>query len=147
MLDLASMLEALNRLKGSTLPLWGEMTAQEMVEHLSDLLVMSQGKGNFVTDADLETQERRQKFLFSDKEMAKNVAIPFKIKTSELRNDELELAVDEFTNEWLNFIEFYEINPKAERIHPYYGNLNELKWMKLHEKHIIHHFKQFGLIQ
>lgn len=147
MMNLETMLSALSRLSNSNKPLWGKMNAQEMVEHLSDMLMMARGTGNFNIDVDAETIARRQQFLLSDKELAKNIAVPFTKELIELRNDELELAVDEFTDEWLNFIELYENNPDTSVVHPYYGALDFNLWLKMHDKHFMHHFKQFGLIE
>ncbi len=141
------MLAVLNGLTPNQKPLWGKMNAQEMVEHLSDMLMMSRGTGNFTIDVDAETIARRQQFLSSDKEMAKNIAVPFTKEIIELRHDELELALDEFADEWINFTEYYENNPSASVIHPYYGDLDFNLWLKMHDKHFTHHFKQFGLIE
>jgi len=146
-MELETMLSILNRLSSSKTPLWGKMNAQEMVEHLSDMLMMSRGTGNFSIDVDAETIARRQQFLSSDKEMAKNIAVPFTKDIIELRHDELELALDEFADEWINFTEYYENNPSASVIHPYYGDLDFNLWIKMHDKHFMHHFKQFGLIE
>jgi hydroxymethylglutaryl-CoA reductase len=146
-MELETMLGILNHLSSSKTPLWGKMNAQEMVEHLSDMLMMSRGTGDFTIDVDAETIARRQQFLLSDKEMAKNIAVPFTKEIIELRHDELELALDEFTEEWMNFTEYYENNPSASVIHPYYGDLDFNLWLKMHDKHFMHHFKQFGLIE
>jgi len=146
-MELETMLSILNRLSSSKTPLWGKMNAQEMVEHLSDMLMMSRGTGNFSIDVDAETIARRQQFLSSDKEMAKNIAVPFTKEIIVLRHDELELALDEFAEEWINFTEYYENNPSASVIHPYYGDLDFNLWLKMHDKHFMHHFKQFGLIE
>jgi len=146
-MELETMLSILNRLSSTKTPLWGKMNAQEMVEHLSDMLMMSRGTGNFTIDVDAETIARRQQFLSSDKEMAKNIAVPFTKEIIVLRHDELELALDEFAEEWINFTEYYENNPSASVIHPYYGDLDFNLWLKMHDKHFMHHFKQFGLIE
>jgi len=146
-MEFTEMLAVLNGLTPNQKPLWGKMNAQEMVEHLSDMLMMSRGTGNFTIDVDAETIARRQQFLSSDKEMAKNIAVPFTKDIIELRHDELELALDEFADEWINFTEYYENNPSASVIHPYYGDLDFNLWLKMHDKHFTHHFKQFGLIE
>ena len=146
-MEFTEMLAVLNGLTPNQKPLWGKMKAQEMVEHLSDMLMMSRGTGNFTIDVDAETIARRQQFLSSDKEMAKNIAVPFTKEIIELRHDELELALDEFADEWINFTEYYENNPNTSVIHPYYGALDFNLWLKMHDKHFTHHFKQFGLIE
>ena len=95
------MLEALDRLTISKKPVWGKMKAQEMVEHLSDLLIISRGVKKFTVNENDETIARRQQFLYSDKEMARNIAVPFTKNIIELRHNELALSIDEFTIEWL----------------------------------------------
>ncbi len=145
-MELVNMLEALDRLTISKKPVWGKMKAQEMVEHLSDLLIISRGVKKFTVNENEETIARRQQFLYSDKEMARNIAVPFTKNIIELRHNELALSIDEFTIEWLNFIEYYEENAGITETHPYYGELDFEKWMKLHVKHFTHHFKQFELI-
>jgi hypothetical protein len=57
----------------------------------------------------------------------------------------LELAIDEFVDEWLDFEQHFETEGQVET-HPYYGSLNKELWLKLHSKHFTHHFEQFGLI-
>jgi hydroxymethylglutaryl-CoA reductase len=146
-MEFTEMLAVLNGLTPNQKPLWGKMKAQEMVEHLSDMLMMSRGTGNFTIDVDAETIARRQQFLSSDKEMAKNIAVPFTKDIIELRHEELELSLDEFAEEWINFTEYYENNHSASVIHPYYGDLDYILWLKMHDKHFTHHFKQFGLIE
>jgi len=146
-MEFTEMLAVLNGLTPNQKPLWGKMKAQEMVEHLSDMLMMSRGTGNFTIDVDAETIARRQQFLSSDKEMAKNIAVPFTKDIIELRHEELELSLDEFAEEWINFTEYYENNPNTSVIHPYYGALDFNLWLKMHDKHFTHHFKQFGLIE
>ena len=100
-MELVNMLEALDRLTISKKPVWGKMKAQEMVEHLSDLLIISRGVKKFTVNENDETIARRQQFLYSDKEMARNIAVPFTKNIIELRHNELALSIDEFTIEWL----------------------------------------------
>ena len=145
-MELVTLLDALDRLTISKKPVWGKMTAQEMVEHLSDLLIMSRGLNNFTLNENEETIARRQQFLYSDEEMARNIAIPLRKDIIELRHNELALSIDEFTIEWLNFIEYYEENPGVTETHPYYGEMDFEKWGKFHVKHFKHHFQQFELI-
>jgi hypothetical protein len=63
-----------------------------------------------------------------------------------LRNDELETAIDEFTDAFLSFEEWYEEDGGRTAVHPFYGGLNFSQWQRLHTKHFSHHFEQFGLI-
>ena len=145
-LELESMLAQLSRLQATTTANWGQMSAQRMVEHLADALYMSIGQGDFKLEIPEDRVERMQAWLASDKPMAKDIQVSFATPSTPLRNDELETAIDEFTEAFIAFLEHYEINPDQTAIHPYYGQLNFEQWQRLHTKHFAHHFEQFGLI-
>lgn len=145
-LDLESMLAQLNNLTINTTPTWGQMSPQRMVEHLADALYMSIGKGNHKLEVPQERIERMQAWLDTDKPMAKDVQVSFATPQTPLRNDELEISIDEFTDAFLGFLEYYEENENATAMHPFYGQLNYAQWQRLHTKHFAHHFEQFGLI-
>ena len=145
-LDLEAMLAQLSTLQPQTSPSWGQMSPQRMVEHLADALYMSMGQGAYQLEVPEERIERMQAWLASDKPMAKDVQVSFATPTTPLRNDELETAIDEFTDAYLSFLEHYEENENATALHPFYGQLNYAQWQQLHTKHFAHHFEQFGLI-
>jgi hypothetical protein len=145
-LDLEAMLAQLSTLEAHTSPSWGQMSPQRMVEHLADALYMSMGQGDHTLEVPEERIERMQAWLESDKPMAKDVQVSFATPNTPLRNDELETAIDEFTDAFLSFLEYYEGNEQASALHPFYGQLNYAQWQRLHTKHFAHHFEQFGLI-
>lgn len=145
-LDLETLISTLDKLKADKKPLWGSMSAQRMVEHLTEMIQMSIGIGNYEQLIADEKIESMQRFLESDKPMAKGIEVEFAPKEEKLTHPELEIAVDEFVENWLNFEEYYEANPTATNLHPFYGQLDERKWRLLHSKHFTHHFQQFGLI-
>ena len=145
--DLESFLSILNKIEVSSKPLWGAMHAQRMVEHLSDGVNMSMGKGDFQLEIPEDRVAKMVQFLDSDKPMAQNIQVSFAKADTALRNLDLEEAIDEFTLAWVDFEEFYENNPDFTALHPYYGNLNFEQWKRLHSKHFTHHFNQFGLIE
>lgn len=144
--DLETLLSFLNKLDVSTQPLWGKMNAQRMVEHLTDSIRMSTGEEKHSLLIPEEKIEKMQAVLASDTPMPKEFSVPFAPENFTLRNEELELAVDEFIESWLVYEEYYESNPDSENPHPFYGNLKKEGWDRLHSKHFTHHFEQFGLI-
>jgi hypothetical protein len=144
--NIESILATLAKLTSEKKPAWGEMSAQRMVEHLTDSVQVSTGKNQLELLIPEEKIEKMQAFLASDKGMAKNIEVPFAKKDTPVRNEELELAVDELVDEWLAFEEYYEENPSATQLHPFYGQLNFEQWKQLHAKHFTHHFQQFELI-
>lgn len=140
------ILEKLSKLDPDTKPVWGEMKAQRMVEHLAEMVRISSGKVSAELLIPEDKIEKMQLYLDSDKEMGQNIEVPFAGKNVPLRHEEIDLAIDELTEEWVDFEEFYEENPLKTVVHPYYGALNFEQWKRLHSKHFTHHFKQFGLI-
>lgn len=144
--DLATLIGTLDKLKADKTPAWGGMSAQRMVEHLTEMIQMSVGKGDYQQLTPEDKIESMQRFLDSDKPMAKGITVELAPAEFKLKHDELELAVDDFIDNWLAFEEYYEENPSATNLHPFYGQLNEEKWRRLHSKHFTHHFQQFELI-
>jgi hypothetical protein len=78
--------------------------------------------------------------------MAKNSEVPFAKKDEKLRSDDLELALDELAENWVEYEEYFSDNELATTLHPYYGPLNYEEWNRLHAKHFTHHLQQFGLV-
>lgn len=145
-LELEAMLAQLASLKAATPAKWGQMSAQRMVEHLADALYMSIGKSDFKLEIPEDRIERMQAWLETDKPMSKDIQVSFATPSTPLRNDELETAIDEFTDAFLLFLEYYEDHPGQTHLHPFYGDLNFAQWQRLHTKHFAHHFEQFGLL-
>lgn len=146
-IDITNIINLLDRLSPETMPKWGSMSAQRMIEHLSDSIKISSGKLILPLEISEMMIPKMQDILASDKEMPKNFEVPFAQNEDQLRNEELALAIDEFLLEWIDFEECFSENADLRHVHPYYGALNYEQWMKLHSKHFTHHFKQFGLIE
>ena len=132
-LDISEIIQKLDTLKADSKPQWGEMSAQRMVEHLTDTIKIASGKVKFPLVVPEDKIEKMIGFLDSDKPMARNIEVSFAKKTEDLRNEEIELAIDDSED------------PNRTELHPYYGNLNYEQWCKLNAKHLKHHFEQFGI--
>lgn len=145
-LEISEIIQLLDKLDPQAQPQWGNMSAQRMVEHLSDTIRIASGKTKFPVEIPEDRIEKMQGFLVSDKPMARNIAVSFAKEAEELRHEEIELAIDEFLLEWIDFEEHFASDPNRTESHPYYGNLNYDQWCMLHSKHLTHHFEQFGLI-
>lgn len=145
-LDISEIIQRLDKLTADSKPIWGEMSAQRMVEHLTDTVKIASGKVKFPMVTPEDKLEKMIGFLDSDKPMAKNIDVVFAKKNEELRNEEIELAIDEFLLEWIDFEEHYASGDNVTEIHPYYGPLNYDQWCKLNAKHMTHHFEQFGIL-
>tara|TARA_B100000508_G_scaffold55003_3_gene42770 strand:+ start:155906 stop:156358 length:453 start_codon:yes stop_codon:yes gene_type:complete len=143
---LETALTYLDMLKSDTKPDWGKMSAQEMVEHLSDTLRIASGKDKFPLATPEKYLEKSYEFLMSESPLQRELNVSFAPEERTLRHDDLSDAIDEFTEEWIAYEEHYENNDQRE-LHPYFGNLNFAEWQELNKKHLTHHLLQFGLIK
>ncbi len=145
--DLETALQLLNKLDKDDKPLWGTMSAQRMVEHLTDTIRLACGEGNFQLEIPEEKVERAQSFLASEHPMPKNFVATFAPEDAQLRNEDFDLAIDEFSQAWIAFEEYYEEHPDAVNIHPNFGKLSYKQWIRIHSKHLTHHLQQFGILK
>ena len=145
--DIETLLPYFEKLKPETKPLWGSMSAQRMVEHLTDTLRIATGENPQALEIPEDRIPRMVAFLDSDKPMAQGIVVPFAPAGEPLRHEEIELAVDEYIETWLDMEALYENNPGLTHPHPFYGPLNFDQWKRLHSKHLTHHLTQFGLLK
>jgi hypothetical protein len=146
-MDITYLVTLLDQLSPEIKAKWGRMSAQKMVEHLTDSIKISSGKLVLPLEIPEEKIAQMQEILNSDKEMPKNFEVPFAQKNAKLRHEELALAIDELLLEWIDFEDFFSEQPDSTPSHPYYGPLNYEQWIRLHSKHFTHHFRQFELIK
>lgn len=139
--------DSLTLLKDDTEPLFGKMTAQHMVEHLTITLKLSIGKIKYPPFTPSERAlKAKQNLLFTDLEMGMGMTPPN--DTGELiplKYPNLEKAKEALLQSWNEFIAYYEKNDGASEVHPRFGHLDEEEWDRFHFKHMMHHFKQFGV--
>jgi hypothetical protein len=143
--DIVTLLHHLDQLTNESKPLWGKMSAQQMVEHLTDGIKMAYGQLSLPIEVPEEKVEKMQAILMSDVPFPKEFKASFVDDQATLRHEEIELAIDEFTLEWIEYENYYAENPDATHPHPYYGNLNYTQWERLQSKHVTHHLSQFGI--
>ena len=138
-----------NDLKVDSQAVWGKMSAQHMVEHLSRIFLMSIEKENpiglVISEQDLYKYRR---FLLSNRPIKRHVNFPGLPPGAldELKQHTLADAVAELKDRIDQFYLFYDENPDERKLHPYFGNLNGWEWEVFHYKHMIHHLTQFGLL-
>ncbi|MEY2704381.1 MAG: hypothetical protein RL407_443 [Bacteroidota bacterium] len=141
------LIARVNALQEGTPPQFGIMTAQHMVEHLILTLKLSSGK---ITIPEFEPTEKQ---LFQ-KEALLNGGFPFPrgIKAPglpdtllDLRFPNLETAKEELLKTWKAYHQTFLDDPEKQTLHPRFGKLTFEEWEKFHEKHIVHHFSQFGI--
>jgi len=143
--DLEVILASLDNLKADKKPLWGKMTPQHMVEHLTDTIKMSYSSHNYPLAVSEEQVKKMQEFLFSDEPIARNQPNPAVAQHYVPRNENLAIAIDELSEAWIAYEEYYQTNTTAKILHPMFGDLDKTGWDRMHSKHITHHFVQFEI--
>ena len=146
-LSKVNILSYLNQLNKKQKPDWGNMSSQRMIEHLSDIVLISRSLNHeFSLKINPEKIERAQDFIISDKPLPRNVKVSFASEENKIRNENISKAILEFESEWGKYQEFFKSNPNVKTLHPYFGKLDFKLWNLLHAKHFTHHFIQFDLL-
>lgn len=136
----------LKKVKSTDKPIWGEMSAQRMVEHLSDAVTLSRGNHNLPLEIKEEHTPKAQAFLISEHPLPKLFKASFATPDIPERNSSMDEAILEFEKAWKLFIADFTSSPTKCSLHPNFGKLDFDLWKRMHSKHITHHLEQFGVI-
>jgi hypothetical protein len=134
-------------IKEDSKPVWGSMTALEMLEHLIITLKFSQGKIDVATVTSPNQYDGIKAFLLSDQSFPKHAKFP--ITDEELgkwKIDSLSIAKVKLMEEIEVYLKFVKEQPEFLVNHPYAGPMSSNELVVFHKKHFTHHFTQFGLI-
>lgn len=139
--------ERIDRLEEDSAPLWGSMNAQQMVEHLGGLFVLSSGRFNskpFFEEEQLKANY--EKFIESGEGFPKGMKVPGgKDTPPPLRFRHLNEARERLNKAVEEFYAYFEENPDAKIMHPVMGELHFEQWKRFHFTHTEHHLEQFDL--
>lgn len=128
-------------------PIWGSMSAYQMLDHLRiafDISIMG-------LKTDILTPEDKipafQAFLQTDRLFVKGAAMPEMFsQVSPIVDAEWEELKLRFIESLTKALHFLDDNEDYKAAHPNFGLLNANQWKDMHQKHIKHHFTQFELI-
>jgi len=137
----------LKQLKGDELGQWGVLSAQGMVEHMSDAIGEAWGRIPRSLQTPPEALEKAKSFAMSDREFrpgTKNSLMPD--TAPPLRHPDMAAAIHEIEQELIHFMDYYRAHPHATITNPFFGDLNYQEWLQLLHKHAMHHLKQFNLV-
>jgi hypothetical protein len=138
----------LQQLDPATLPKWGKMNVQQMVEHFNiDAVRVASGKTKFaeilVSPAQLQ---KMHEFLVSDKPFKKELKNPLLAEEpASLRFNTVQAAIGSLHEELIYFFEVFEKDQGLTTRNPFYGDLNFEQNVQLLYKHALHHLRQFGI--
>lgn len=138
----------LEKLSNETPAQFGNLKAQEMIEHITVTFQTASNQKKWSSPQDLEKANAAKQFMiYTDAEM------PQGLKTATmgelpppLIHATMAAAKECLYNEIETFHTYFKNNPEAQTCHPRMGNLTYSEWVVLHTKHLRHHFKQFGLL-
>jgi hydroxymethylglutaryl-CoA reductase len=142
------LLEALDRLEPDTQPAFGSMNAQQMVEHVTQAINISNGQLNAPLLIDEERAAKQKRIMiYTDRPFPMGMQAPSVDGTpAKLQFFSLAEAKAELIRQIDAFDAWYRDNPDAMCMHPFLGPLNHEEWVKFQSKHITHHFKQFLIL-
>lgn len=137
-----------NKLQGDEKGKWGKMNAQQMTEHVADFFKVSTRQIYFPLTTPPEHLPKYKEFLLSEKEFRENTKAPvLPEEPLPLQYPTMQQALDELTKSVNDFFEFFKDDPVKTTLHPAFGELNFKEWVQLHHKHVVHHLKQFKLME
>ncbi len=140
--------DAIEALKEDTVPMWGQMTAQHMVEHLLWAFELSTGKEGVTCETPARLRKAMRAWLYDDRPNPRNVKNPKLPDTPlPLRYGNIAEAKAAFRKELDHFIKVRETDPDAMNAHPLFGTLGTDEWERVHFKHSYHHLLQFRLVR
>lgn len=140
-----------NRIKGVTeesKALFGIMTPQHMVEHLTITMKLSSARIRLPEFEPNEKQlAQKNLLLFTSLEFPKGIKAPGSTgELSELKMENLEKAKEKLLASVEEFNLYFKNNQEAKTVHPRFGGLDHKEWLLFHQKHFAHHLGQFGII-
>ena len=142
--DRARLKEILHGLDTGTAPLWGKMTARQMVEHLAEQVRWSNGKKKATCDQPAEAAANsKQKMIYTDAAIPKNIFL--ETLPEQYACENIDTAIDQLMAE-LDEFDCYFKAPGVAAVHSGFGPMNQHEWLIWHGKHFTHHLVQFGLI-
>jgi len=140
---------ALNKLTPNSIPKWGIMTPQHMLEHLEFTYKIASGD---IQDFEIITPEKIldkvHASLYSYDKFPQNSKFPLleENKLEDLIHPDLETSKKKFLEARAKYLAYFKENPKGKLKNLVFGEMNKYEWYLLERKHLNHHFEQFNLL-
>ncbi len=130
-----------------TVPVFGKMNAQQMIEHMA--AAIRSGYGNPIITTILTPEEnipKMQAFVLSDKPFKDNTpnALMSEIPAPALFSS-IELSIIDLEKSVAELFDAFDKDQDLQVINPFFGVLDADKTMSLLYKHALHHLRQFGV--
>ncbi|TAE67880.1 MAG: DUF1569 domain-containing protein [Bacteroidetes bacterium] len=148
LLSAENLQKALEKLENTSIPVFGEMTPQQMLEHLCLSIDLSYTKP-FTEGKEISEMQKQTRLMFLNTEnpFPKNLKSPlYKEGMPALKYENLDSAKDAFLASVQNFHTHFVNNPTTIYYNMLFGKVSFEDLQIFHFKHILHHFSQFNLV-
>jgi hypothetical protein len=136
----------LEQLSDNEIGLWGVLSPQGMIEHMSDTFGVAYGRIKYEQVTPDDQLPGYRAFILSEKPFKENTKNAFMSDTpAPLRHHSITEAIEELKKEIVAFMAFYKANPGHKELNAFFGELNYDEQVHLLHKHALHHLKQFNL--
>ena len=145
----ANIEKALAKLTEDSKPAWGDLTPQEMVEHLEYTYRIASGE---IQDFEISTPEKILEkvhaTLYNYEKFPHGFDFPLaeQSRIKEHIHEDLPTAKAKLREARGEYLAYFEANPEARTKNVVFGDLNRFEWKLLERKHLNHHFEQFDLL-
>lgn len=138
----------LENLRPDAVPVFGKLSPQHMVEHLSATVMLSNGNcPEKLCLSQEEAAELKESIVHSDKDFPMELKAPLMgDEPPELCTPNLPAAITQLKTELEVFDAYFAANSKTKPMNPITGELDKEEWITFHNKHFTHHFKQYNLL-
>lgn len=148
-LNRTALFELINKLKEDDTPAFGAMSPQHMVEHLAFTVGFSNGNEPQQQHYALEKEQKIKAFILdTDNDMPVSFRSPVLPEEGlpVLKQANLADAIEQLNTELQHFDQYFALHPSEKPVNPTMGTLTYTEWLRFHNRHFTHHFKQFRLI-
>jgi hypothetical protein len=140
--------DLLQLLNDKSKPTFGNMSAQQMVEHLILSIRLSMGElGDELYIEESKAAAIKRMIIHTDRKLPIGFKVPILPETPvPCIYPNISTSIQKLFDSISSFESYYQQNPSKTHVHPTMGSLNYMEWKIMHGKHLAHHFSQFGLI-
>lgn len=139
------LIQRIEKLTRNSLPLWGKMTVNQMIEHADLHLKMTTGEIKVSRSFTGKIFGLLVKKIILNKDNALSKSLPTHEKLIPVGNPDLDLLKKNLINSVSKFSRIGANNIGKDSQHYFFGKLSDKDWDILMWKHLDHHLKQFGV--
>ncbi|WP_209332765.1 DUF1569 domain-containing protein [Lunatimonas salinarum] len=136
------LIERVEKLKGTSIPLWGSMTPTEMLRHCNLTNEQILNWEGTIRPATLGQRIVKWFSLYLLPRFPRNVRGP---KRYDMKGQVKQALFDEEKRRFISILrKFPHVRKPLYSPHPFFGPLNTREWGLVVYKHLDHHLRQFG---